>query len=170
MNATKDATAHANPVRTTFADLAGKDQRRILTTIDELRAMCLSAQAGYEAAANEVEHDAPLRDLFRGFAAERRTFADELRDLLVSFRRPPRGTWMARADLHRLWIDLRAFLEHHDPTVLISECERGENAALAKYEAALKIPLSLDVEEMLLDQAAAFRNARAALDRMRHPW
>jgi uncharacterized protein (TIGR02284 family) len=162
--------ATVNPVRKTFRDMPGKDQRRILVTLEDLRAMCLAAQAGYDEAANEVEHDAPLRDLLRSFAAERREFADELRDLLLGFGRLPDGAWMARADLHRLWIDLRAFLEHHDPVALIAECERGEHAALAKFEAALTIPLSLDVEEVLVDQTSAIRKARASLDKMRHPW
>ncbi len=160
----------ANPVQSTFGDMAGKDQRTILTSLDELRAICLAAQAGYDEAANEVQNDARLRDLLRSFARERGTFAEQLRELLLDFGGKANGAWMARADLHRVWIDLRSFLENHDPVALLSECERGEQVALEKYETTLKKPLSLDVEEVLLDQASAIREARAALDRMRRPW
>ena len=159
-----------NPVRRTFEDMAGKDQRTILRTLEDLRSLQAAAQAGYEAAANEVLHDFRLRDLLKSYADERRAFAEQLRELLIRCHRVPDGTWMAKAELHRVWIDLRAFLEHHDPIALISECERGERAALEKYEKALRQPLSLDVEEVLIDQAASIRAAREALDKMRHPW
>jgi uncharacterized protein (TIGR02284 family) len=160
----------ANPVRRTFEDMAEKDKRGILRVLEDLRSMCVAAQAGYEAAANEVQHDYRLRDVLLSFAQERRAFSEQLRDLLIRFHRVPDGTWMAKAELHRVWIDLRAYLEHHDPVALLSECERGERFALDKYEKALKVPLSLDVEEVLIDQAASIRAAREALDKMRRPW
>jgi hypothetical protein len=53
---------------------------------------------------------------------------------------------------------------------MIAECESGERTALTKYEAVLRMRLTLDVEDMLIDQAATIREARASLDRMRRPW
>jgi len=159
-----------NPIRAKFDDMPAKDQRIIVQTLDDLRSTCLAAQAGYDEAANEVTNDPRLRDFLRSMAIERRTFAEELGHLLDAFGEKPGAGWSAKANLHRVWIDLRAFLERHDPVALISECERGENAALERYEKALKLPLSMEVEEVLIDHASSIREARSGLDRMRHPW
>lgn len=160
----------ANPVRNRFADMSAHDQRAIVALVEGLRTSSLAAHASYDEAAAEVRGDHRLRDFLRALALERLAFAGELGDLLVGFGAKAGPPAAFKSSLHRAWIDLRAFLEGHDPVALLSECERGEQAALDAYETALKRPLSLDVEAMLLDHASAIREARAGLDRMRHPW
>ena len=161
---------NANPVTRSFKDLGASDQRALVATLAELRSMCFAGDAGYREAAAHVAGHPNLRQLFTKLAAERLAFAEDLGELLeqMGHHHPP--TAKVSADLHRLWLDLRSVVENHDPTMLIAECERGEHAALMKYEAALKQPLSLDAEELLIDQVAALREARIGLDRMRHPW
>ena len=161
---------NVNPITRSFRDLRPQYRRALVDSLVELRSLCLAGDAGYREAASLVEGHPNLRELFRTFAAERLTFAEELTELLERTGHATPPVAKLSADLHRLWIDVRSVVENHDPTMLIAECERGEHAALMKYEAALKRPLSLDVEEVLIDHVAALRAARMGLDRMRHPW
>ena len=160
----------SNPVRGTFRDMPARDQRAIVATLEQLRTTALAAHASYDEAAGEVRNDYRLRDFLRALGTERRTFAGQIGELLLGLGEVPGPERAFKSALHRAWIDLRAFLERHDPIALLSECERAEQAALDAYEAALAQPLSLDVEGLLLDQLSAIREARAGLDRMRHPW
>jgi uncharacterized protein (TIGR02284 family) len=159
-----------NPVTRSFHDLRPSHRRAAVAMLAELRALCAAGEAGYREAATRVQGHPNLRQLFLQFAEERREFADELSEMLERMGHSNPTTVKLSADLHRLWIDLRSVLEGADPTMLIAECERGEHAALTKYEAALKQPLSLDVEQLLIDHVAALREARIGLDKMRHPW
>ena len=99
----------------------------------------------------------------RSLAAERRGFARRLTELIVSYGHKPGSTPSVKPQMHRAWIDLRRFLEHHDPKALVSECLRAEKAASVQYQAAMRKPLPLEVERVLSDQLAAIRSARVGL-------
>lgn len=41
---------------------------------------------------------------------------------------------------HRLWLDMKATLTHHNRKPILQECERGEDDSMKAYEKALEAP------------------------------
>lgn len=55
--------------------------------------------------------------------------------------------------LHRGWVSVKSALSVHDDKAVLQECERGEDAAVARYRKALKATLPLDVRALVERQS-----------------
>jgi uncharacterized protein (TIGR02284 family) len=66
--------------------------------------------------------------------------------------------------LHRGWINIKSVVTGEDEGAIISECERGEDAAVKAYEEALKEGLTADVAPVIERQ---YHLVRQAHDRIR---
>jgi len=128
--------------------------------------VCRDGERGYTCAAEHV-NDPWLRQLFRDYAEQRSTFADDLERELAVFREEPEPHPAVAAWIHRKWLDVRASLEPGSAIVMLIECERGENAARVKYEHALAAPLPPRVRELLRAQLTEIHKAHDRFDRMR---
>jgi uncharacterized protein (TIGR02284 family) len=162
---------HHNPnIVEQLSDLTVHEQKNLIATLRGLHTTMRDAAAGY-ALAKEKVSDPSLREVLEETAAERAAAEKELEELLGRFGYaadddPP----SVSGELHRGWIALRSALSNGAPSDILGECERGEHAALHRYERALETKLPLEIANVLLDQAESVRNTRAAFDRMRHPW
>ena len=65
---------------------------------------------------------------------------------------PASGGTVAGA-LHRGWVSVKTALSIQDDKAVLEECERGEDAAVARYRKALKATLPLDVRALVERQA-----------------
>lgn len=148
-------------------DLNNRDAAR--SAIGDVIAVCREGELGYAEAAKDVR-DPGLKELFKLFGDQRRIFADTLERHAVWLGGAPPATPRISGWIHRKWLDVRAGIEHGSAITLLAECERGEHAALAKYERALSIPMPEDLRSILLDQVAEIRAAHDKLDRMRGRW
>jgi uncharacterized protein (TIGR02284 family) len=54
--------------------------------------------------------------------------------------------------MHRGWVSVVGTLTGYSDQQMLDECERGEDAALERYRAALKEPLSADVMAVVQSQ------------------
>jgi uncharacterized protein (TIGR02284 family) len=139
----------------------------ISTTDDEaarvtaiLRA-CADGERGYRAAAKDVD-DAGCAQMFDHYAAERARFALELRE--VAHRVRPTGSYGSVAGAaHRGWMEARAKLTHGRARPLVTECARGEEAALHAYREALRANLSPGLRELVQEQYEAIKVAHGEL-------
>ncbi|HLK35458.1 MAG TPA: PA2169 family four-helix-bundle protein [Polyangiaceae bacterium] len=61
---------------------------------------------------------------------------------------------------HRGWLELKAALEQGSPRSILTECRRGEDAALETYRAALHANLPPGVREVVQEQYEAVKKAR----------
>ena len=136
------------------------------SAIGDVIAICREGELGYAEAAKDVREPA-LQELFKLFADQRRVFADMLERHSIRLGGAPEATPRIRGWIHRKWLDMRAGIDHGNAVTLLAECERGEHAALTKYERALSIPMPEDLRIILLDQLAEIRTAHDQLDRMR---
>ena len=128
--------------------------------------VCHDGHLGY-AKAGEVVADGRLKELFALFSAQRRDFAKKLEEHALWVGGIPEAGPRVGGLLHRKWIEIRGTIEHGAAVTLLSECERGENSALARYEHALSIPMPEDLRLILLAQVREIRAAHDQLDRMR---
>jgi uncharacterized protein (TIGR02284 family) len=71
--------------------------------------------------------------------------------------------------LHRGWVSVKTALSTQDDKAVLEECERGEDAAVARYRAALKATLPFEVRALIERQAQGARRnhdeVRALRDR-----
>jgi len=71
-------------------------------------------------------------------AAECQTAASELQPYVVQYGGKPDQSGSASGALHRGWVSVRGSLVGFTDQAMLDECERGEDAALARYRKALK--------------------------------
>jgi uncharacterized protein (TIGR02284 family) len=130
----------------------------VIATLNNLIETCRDGQEGFRTAAEGVK-DAELRELFHGYSRQRAGFASELQDEVRRLGGDPERSGSIVASLHRGWMGLRAALEGGDDRVIVSECERGEDAALATYRSALDTDMPANVRAMVERQFAEVKEA-----------
>lgn len=133
-------------------------KNEVVTTLNNLVQTCLDGQEGFRTAAGGVAR-AELNELFEVYSRQRGNFAGELQDEVRRLGGEPADAGSITASLHRGWMGLRAALEGGDDETVLKECERGEDAALANYRAALGVDLPAAVRSMIERQFAEVKKA-----------
>lgn len=130
----------------------------VISTLNNLIETCRDGQEGFRTAAEGVR-SAELRETFHGYARQRASFVGELQDEVRRLGGEPGRTGSLVATLHRGWMGLRAALEGDDDRAVVSECERGEDVALANYRSALGTDMPASVRAMVERQFAEVKEA-----------
>lgn len=95
------------------------------------------AVQGYEEAAKKVKTPS-LKTFLERNANTRRTFAQDLKQEVVSLGGNPEDSTSVAGDLHRGWLNLKsAFSSDNDESVL-EECIRGEESAIKDYDETIR--------------------------------
>jgi uncharacterized protein (TIGR02284 family) len=134
----------------------------VISTLNNLIETCRDGQEGFRAAAEGVK-GAELRELFHSYAHQRAGFVGALQDEVRRLGGEPEQEGSLVASLHRGWMGLRAALEGGDDRAVASECERGEEAAMGAYRAALNRDLPASVRAMVERQFAEVKEAHYLL-------
>jgi uncharacterized protein (TIGR02284 family) len=109
----------------------------IVDTLNDLIETCKDGELGFNACAKHVA-STNLQELFARRATECRIAADELQTLVAEYGGKPDTGGSATGAMHRGWVAVRGSLAGYSDQAMLEECERGEDAALARYRAALK--------------------------------
>jgi uncharacterized protein (TIGR02284 family) len=109
----------------------------IVETLNDLIATCKDGELGFTACAERVS-SSELRRLFLQRAAECKQAADELRPYVLQHGGEPETDGTTSGSLHRGWVDVRGSLAGYTDQAMLDECERGEDAALGRYRAAMR--------------------------------
>ncbi len=132
----------------------------VLATLGSLVETCRDAERGFRAAAQAV-HDPAIKRLFSVYAEQRADFARELDAEIVRVGGAPSGHGSVAGAVHRALINVRAAVAGHDERGVIAEAERGEDAAVERYDEALQIAsVPADVRAVIVRQAARVRETR----------
>jgi uncharacterized protein (TIGR02284 family) len=97
---------------------------------------CRDGEQGFRTAAEAIE-DAALRRLFESYAEQRAEFARELQGQVARLGGEPAKSGDVAGALHRGWMKIREAVAANDEAAIIAECERGEDAAVRAYRAAV---------------------------------
>ena len=130
----------------------------LVSILNELIETCRDGQEGFRTAAGGVK-SLELKELFERHTRERASFVGELQDEVRRLGGDPEQTGSLVATLHRGWMGLRAALEGGDDRAIVSECERGEDAALSTYRAALGKDMPAGVRAIVERQFAGVKKA-----------
>ena len=135
----------------------------IASTLNSLIETCKDGQEGFRVAASDVKN-ADLKTLFSEFSLQRSQFVGELQTLVRTLGEDMEKTSSVAGAVHRGWINLKAAISSGDEHSILSECERGEDHAVAEYRKALAAELPANVRETVQRQAT---QVQAAHDRVR---
>jgi uncharacterized protein (TIGR02284 family) len=131
---------------------------QVISTLNNLLQTCRDGEEGFRMAAGGVE-SSELKELFRGYSRQRASFAGELKDEVRRMGGEPAEGGSVTGSFHRGWMGLKAALTGEDKRAILDECERGEDAALAAYRAALGVDLPANVRALVERQFAEVKEA-----------
>ncbi|MGQ0763801.1 MAG: ferritin-like domain-containing protein [Acidobacteriota bacterium] len=139
------------------------DNDEVISTLNNLIETCKDGQDGFRTAAEGVKNS-ELTKLFNTYSQQRAQFASELQSEVRSLGGESEQSGSTAAALHRGWIDIKSAVTGADEGAVISECERGEDAAVEAYQEALEKDLPNDVKAIVSRQ---FSQVKEAHDRIR---
>jgi len=135
---------------------------QVISTLNNLIETCRDGQEGFKRAAEGVR-SAELKELLHAYSRQRASFAGELQDEVRRMGGEAEDSGSTAAALHRGWMGLRMAVSGGDDNAVVSECERGEEAALANYRAALGTDMPASVRAMVERQFAEVKEAHTRI-------
>jgi uncharacterized protein (TIGR02284 family) len=131
--------------------------------LNNLIQVCLDGEEGYSQACEDVSCN-QLHAIFREYAQQRAEFVADLQNQVIKYGADPKVEGSLIGSMHRGWMHAKSAIPSSDDTDIINECIRGDEAALADYEAALDTQLPKVVKDLVYRQYILIR---ATCDRIR---
>ena len=136
------------------------DNKDVIDELNTLVETCKDGEFGFLSSAEHVKSTS-LREVFAQRAAECRQAASELQQLVRQHGGKPEDDGSTAGAMHRGWVAVKGTLTGYSDKAMLEECERGEDAAVARYRKAAQSQLAgtlrnHDQIKLLRDQA---RNA-----------
>jgi len=127
------------------------DNDDVVDTLNKLIETCKDGEYGFRTSADHVKSE-HLRTVFHERAESCRKGATELQELVGRFGGKPKDDSSPTGTLHRGWVSLKGKLSGDSDQAALDECERGEDAALARYRDAIKEDLPSEVAAVVQRQ------------------
>lgn len=116
----------------------------VVDTLNTLIETCKDGEYGFTASAEHVR-SASVRQIFAARALECREAALELQQLVRQYGGEAEDEGSVSGAMHRGWVSVKGTLAGYSDVSMLEECERGEDAAVARYRKALQQDLPADV-------------------------
>lgn len=140
------------------------DDSEVIGALNDLIETCKDGEYGFAKCAERV-NTASLKELMQKRSSGCRSAARELQALVVRRGGEPAERGSVLGALHRGWVSMADVLSANADHSVLAECERGEDAALARYRQALMAAdLPLEVREVIERQCTG---VQANHDRIR---
>ena len=139
------------------------DNDNAIGQLNDLIENCKDGEYGFRACAERVQSP-ELRSVLDECAKSCREAAVELQATVASLGGKPESESSVTGTMHRGWVRLKGALGGDTDLSMLEECERGEDAALARYRDALKADLPAPAAELVRRQ---YDGAKRNHDRIR---
>lgn len=140
----------------------------VVEVLNDVLESARDGEYGFQSCADHAD-SAELKSIFLRHSQQCAAAAQELEREIRRFGGEPASGGTVAGAVHRGWVSVKAALSSRDDKAVLEECERGEDAAVARYRKALNAALPADVRALLERQAqGAKRNhdeVRALRDR-----
>jgi uncharacterized protein (TIGR02284 family) len=113
------------------------ENSRVVEVLNDLIETSKDGEQGFRTSAERVESSS-LRQTLEKRAQECATAAAELQALVRQYGGSPEDSGSVAGAVHRGWVKLVGAVTGSDDKAILNECERGEDAALARYRAAAR--------------------------------
>ena len=133
-------------------------KNQIISVLNDLIEICRDGDQGFKDAADDIK-DVDAERTLLNFSRQRNNFAHELEKLVLSFGGEVEFSGSLLGVLHRRWMDIKYAVAGSDPDSILTECIRGEKAALRHYEDALGKGLPEDIHNIVLKQNSEIQTA-----------
>jgi len=138
--------------QSTTGDTAMVDNDDVVDVLDDLLESCRDGEYGFRASAEHAESP-ELKGILLRHASECASAAAELEREIRNHGGEPSSGGSVSGALHRGWVSVKTALSTSDDKAVLEECERGEDAAVARYRKALKSSLPANVRTLVERQA-----------------
>lgn len=108
--------------------------------IDELNDLIVrnyDASKGFQNAAGNASSSS-LKTIFTDCSEQRKSFADELEQMVRSLGGVPKSEASPLGEAHRTWMDIKSALSTNEDEALLEACASGEMAAVKAYNSLLE--------------------------------
>ena len=140
------------------------DNHDVIATLNDLLEISRDGEQGFRTCAEGVESP-NLKAQFASAALRCTEGAAELEAKIRSLGGEPAQGGSIGGSLHRAWTNIKSTITGMNEHAVLAECERGEDAAKAAYEAALQKSLPTNVRTLIERQ---YEGVKANLDRVRN--
>ena len=130
-------------------DLSNDD---VVDVLNDLLENARDGEYGFRTCAEQVE-TANAKQLFASRAEGCRQAGEELIQLIRAYGGEPASGGTAAGAMHRGWVQVKGSVGADSELSILESCERGEDAAVARYRKALKQNLPADVRVVVQKQA-----------------
>jgi len=124
----------------------------VVDVLDDLLENARDGEYGFKACADEVD-SAQLKQVFSDRASQCAAAAAELAQLIQRLGGKVDDGGTVSGALHRGWVHVKGSLGADSALSMLEECERGEDAAVARYRKALKASIPPEVRAVVERQA-----------------
>jgi uncharacterized protein (TIGR02284 family) len=128
------------------------DNDDVVDVLNDLLESSRDGEYGFHASAEHAE-SGELKGIFQRHSRECAAAAVELEHEIRRLGGDPASGGSVSGALHRGWVSVKTALSTNDDKAVLEECERGEDAAVARYRKALKANLPADIRMLLERQA-----------------
>jgi uncharacterized protein (TIGR02284 family) len=149
-----------------FATDGSASREQVLETLNDLLENSRDGELGFREAAEHTKTP-QLAALFGRRADNCRKAAAELEEHIQRMGGQPDEGGTVTGAAHRVWLHIRGLFGGASDETMLNECERGEDAAVARYRKALKQNLPQDVHAMVLRQFEGAQRNHDQIKRLR---
>ncbi len=128
------------------------DNDEVIDILNDLLESCRDGEYGFKSSAEHTK-SADLKSMLMRHAEECRTAGQEMLTLIRQLGGEPDDGGSMSGALHRGWVAVRGTLSTYSDQAMLDECERGEDAAVARYRKALKQNLPSAIQSVVERQA-----------------
>jgi uncharacterized protein (TIGR02284 family) len=129
------------------------DNKHVVSILNDLLENSRDGEYGFKTCAEQVE-TASAKTLFATRATGCAQAARELEAMIRQYGGEPASGGTATGALHRGWVKVKGSVGFDSELAILESCEKGEDAALARYRDALKEEgLPADVRALIQRQA-----------------
>lgn len=124
---------------------------QVIETLNDLLENAKDGELGFREAAEHTKTPS-LAALFGRRAETCRHAAEALREQILRLGGKPDAGGSVTGAAHRVWVHIRGLFGGASDEIMLTECERGEDAAVARYRKALQQNLPHDIHAMVQRQ------------------
>ena len=129
------------------------ENNQVVSVLNDLLENARDGEYGFKTCAEQVEAS-NVKQLFAARSVGCAEAARELEVLIVQYGGEPASGGTAVGALHRGWVQVKGAVGADSELSILESCEKGEDAAIARYRKALKEELPADVRAVVERQAA----------------
>jgi uncharacterized protein (TIGR02284 family) len=124
------------------------DREDVIDALQDLVECCKDGEYGFRECAEQARRQ-DLKSMFLQRADDCRRGAEELNQQIRALGGTPEEGGSALGAVHRGWVAMKTAMTTYDDKAVLTEAERGEDNAVARYRKALQQPMPADVKQLV---------------------